>query len=437
MRIHLIAGARPHEAVRRAVHLSFLGHGVASLTLPGLAALLPRHHEVRLQDEQVAPLDLRAPMDLALLTAKTCYAPRVYEIAQQLRARGVPVVMGGCHASLNPDEAGQHVDAVVRFEADAILGRVLQDVEARRLQPRYEGGPVDLRRVPRPRRDLLQKRYLIHAVQVSRGCRHACGFCCIRQVYGPGCRTRPLSDVVDELRSLGPLLGFLDENLVADPDFAEALFRAMIPLRKRWMAQVSVDVLDRPELLELAGRAGATGFFFGIESLDPRNLAAAGKSQNDVRRYGDLVRACHAAGIAVGAGMLFGLDQDRPDVFDRTLAGLEDLGVDQGYFKIATPYPGTPFFASLDAEGRILSRDWSRYDGCFPVFRPRFLTPRQLFEGVRSVRTRFYRRRSVLRRLDPRLRLPAWAQLNMARLAAVAYRQADLDGERYLREIDP
>ncbi len=438
LRIHLLAGARPFEAAVRPIRFAFSGHGVANLTLPWLAALIPGEHEVTLQDEQVAPLDLSAPMDLALITAKTCYAPRAYQVARRLRARGVPVVLGGCHATLNPDEAAEHADAVVLGEAEPVIDRLLADASNGGLQPRYEGGPVELDALPLPRRDLLQKRYIIDAVGVSRGCSHGCAFCCIRSLYGPGCRTRPLGQVVDEIRGLGPFLGFLDENLVADPDYARALFEALVPLKRRWMAQVSVDMLEAPGLIDLAGRSGAVGFFFGMETIDQHNLDAAGKRHNDVARYGELARACHDAGIAVGAGMLFGLEHDRPDCFARTRDVMQGIGIDQGYFKIATPYPGTPFFRRLESEGRILTRDWAYYDGCFPVFEPAHMSPRQLFDGVCWIRRAYYRKRAVARRMRTfwRLRLPWWAQINMNRLARDAYCKSEALGQRFLAEID-
>ncbi len=437
LRIHLLAGARPFEAAVRPIRFAFSGHGVANLTLPWLAAMIPPRHRVSIQDEQVQPLDLQAPMDLALISAKTCYAPRAYAIAARLRSRGVPVVLGGCHTTLNPREASKHVDAIVLGEADQVIHELLADVADGCLKPRYQGGPVALDRLPLPRRDLLQKRYIIDAVGVSRGCSHACSFCCIRSLYGPGCRTRPIGEVVDEIRRLGPFLGFLDENLVADFDYAQALFEALIPLKRRWLAQVSVDMLEQPGLVELAGRSGAVGFFFGMETVEQANLDAAGKLHNSVDRYGELVRECHDAGIAVGAGMLFGLEHDGPDCFERTRDVMQQLGVDQGYFKIATPYPGTAFFSKLEAEDRILSRDWAYYDGCFPVFQPEKMSPRQLFEGVCWIRQAYYSPRAVAQRMRRfwRLRLPWWAQINMNRLARDAYRKSELLGQRFLLEI--
>lgn len=438
LHIHCIAGARPFERALTPVRWAFAGHGVANLTLPWLAGLIPPRHHVTIQDEQVAPLDLDAPMDLALLTAKTCYAPRAFEIAAALRARGVPVVMGGCHATLCPDECAEHVDSVVRGEAEGVLQQVLFDAADGCLAPRYAGGPVPLAGLPRPRRDLLKKRYIIDAVHTSRGCSHGCAFCCMRSVYGPGHRPRPVGEAIDELRTLGPYLGFHDENLVANRAWAREFFEAMIPLGKLWMGQASLDIMEDPELVELAGRAGCTGFLTGMETIDQANLEATGKTQNTVAAYGDMVRACHEAGIAVGAAMLFGLEHDTPDSFAETVTAMHDLEIDQAYFKIVTPYPGTAYFDVLDAEGRILTRDWQYYDGCFPVFQPRHMSPRQLFEGACWARQEFYRYRHVARRMRHvrRLRLPWWAQLNMNRLARDAFAAGEPLGERLLREIE-
>jgi len=212
VRVHLFAGARPWERPHRPVRHAFRGQGLANLTLPGLAALIPHHHDVRLQDEQVAPLDLDAPIDLAMVTTKACYTPRAYEIADALRDRGVPVVIGGCHASLNPEEAAGHADAVVTGEAESVMPALLEDAARGRLEPRYKGTQADMARVPVPRRELLQKRYITDSLIVSRGCNYSCRFCCIRGFYGPGFRAKPVGQVVDEVRGLGTYLSFLDEK---------------------------------------------------------------------------------------------------------------------------------------------------------------------------------------------------------------------------------
>ena len=437
MRIHLLAGARPFERAREPVRSALRGQGLANLTLPGLAALIPRHHSVVLQDEQCAPVDLDAPMDLAMVTTKACYAPRAYQLADRLRERGVPVVLGGCHASLNPDEAATHCDALVVGEAEDVMPRLLDDARAARLQPRYMGQQADMSRVPWPRRDLLQKHYMTSSLTVSRGCNYACRFCCIRGFYGTGFRARPVDDVVREVRRLGPFLGFLDENLVADGAYARELFTALIPQRRRWLAQVSSDIVHDPELIDLAARSGARGFHIGFETINPRNLEAEGKGHNDVAAYQELIDRCRRAGIMLAAGIIFGLEGDTEDVFPETLEALGHMGVDLCYFKMATPYPGTDFYTRMERQGRILTRDWSWYDGCFPVFEPPGMTARQLFEGTRGASRRFYSVRSVAARLGNyrKLKIPLWAAINLNRLATLAYRHSVVQGEQFLRSI--
>ena len=437
MKIHLLAGARAFERAKKPLRHAFQGQGVANLTLPGLAALIPRRHQVVVQDEQSAPIDFTAPMDLALITTKSCYAPRAYEIGDRLRDRGVPVVMGGCHASLNPEEAGRHCDAVVIGEAESLMPRLLDDAEAGALEPLYHGEQANLAEVPFPRRELLQKRYLIDAMVVSRGCNYFCRFCCIRGFYGPGFRGRPVGQVVEEVKGLGPYLGFHDENLVAEEDYARELFSALIPMKKRWIAQVSADILEKPGLIEMAARSGALGFHIGFETINPDNLKAEAKTHNDVEFYGELVKRLHGEGIMIAAGLIFGLDGDGPDIFDETLEVMNRIGVDICYFKMATPYPGTEFYDQMEKEDRILSRKWEYYDGCFPVFRPRGLTPRQLFEGTRRTSSRFYSLPSVARRIPGymKLSMPLWATLNMNRLAVKAYSHSEMLGQSFLEEV--
>ena len=436
MRIQLFAGARPWERPPRPVKHAFRGQGLANLTLPGLAALIPRRHQVRIQDEQVAPLDLDGPMDLAMVTTKACYAPRAFEICDRLRARGVPVVAGGCHASLNPDEAARHADAVVLGEAEALMSELLADAEAGGLKARYQGQQADMARVPVPRRELLQKRYITDALIVSRGCNYACRFCCIRGFYGEGFRARPVGQVVDEVKSLGKYISFLDENLVSETDYALELFEALAPLKRRWLAQVSSDIVLQPQLIEAAARAGARGFHIGFESINPENLAAEDKGHNSVEAYQELIDRLRAAGIMLAAGIMFGLDDDEPDCFARTTDTLKRMGVDLAYFKMATPYPGTPFYARIDGEGRLLSHDWSYFDGCFPVFRPHKMSARQLLEGTIQARRDFYAKRAIARRVSgyTRLSIPIWAALNLNRLAKVAYRHTELLGDQFLQE---
>jgi radical SAM superfamily enzyme YgiQ (UPF0313 family) len=417
---------------------AFRGHGVANLTLPYLAALIPHEHGVVIQDEQVAPLRLSDSIDLALITAKSCFSPRAYEVGDRLRSMGVPVVLGGCHVSINPEEALEHADAVVVGEAESVIHAVLRDAAGKRLKPLYRGEPVPLENLPISRRDLLQKRYLLDAIVVSRGCNYTCSFCCIRDFYGRGFRGRPIGEVVEEAKKLGPRLGFLDENLIGDRSYGRELFKALRPLGKVWLAQVSADIIEEPDLIELAARAGALGFLIGFETVNPANIRAMGKSHNRIEAYRGIVDLCHSHGISVAPGIVFGFDRDSVDTFPETLRILEELGVDLCLFKIVTPFPGTAYFRKLRSEGRILTEDWSYYDGHFPTFRPAGMTVRELFNGVQWIRERFYSTRGVLKRIKGyrRLKIPLWASINLNRLTRKAYRHANLLGGKLLARME-
>jgi radical SAM superfamily enzyme YgiQ (UPF0313 family) len=222
---------------------------------------------------------------------------------------------------------------------------------------------VDLAATPIPRRDLTTgtaRHYVtVNAVQVGRGCVHGCRYCSVTAFHRRTYRSRPLDHVLAELAGLPRELMFVDDNLVADPGFARALFRAMVPLRKRWVGQCSVEIAVDPELLRLAHRAGCRGLFVGVETTDPDSLATLDKGFNQAHRLPLRLAAIREQGIGVIAGMIVGLDRDRPAAFQHTLSFLERNRVDALQLNILTPLPGTPLFADFDRQGRIVDRDWS------------------------------------------------------------------------------
>ncbi len=256
--------------------------------------------------------------------------------------------------------------------------------------------------VPQPRRDLLARtaRHYIttSAVQVGRGCVHACRYCSITAFHRRTYRARPLQEVLAELRGMGRNLIFVDDNLIADPGYARRLFEAMAPLRKRWVSQCSIRIADDPDLLAGARRAGCRGLFIGIETLSARNLAAVDKGFNDAESYRERIGRIRRAGIGVIAGIIVGMDHDDPSVFEHTLRFLQEARVDAVQVNILTPLPGTPLFAQLDAEGRVLDRDWSRYDFRHVVVRPARMTPAQLQAGADWLYAQYYRLDRVLLR---------------------------------------
>ena len=412
MRILLILPAGERVRVTRAdpkvPKRAMLRFSVLPLTT--VAALSPPQHEVRILDENVEPLDLEADCDLVGITFMTALAPRAYEIAQGFRARGKITVGGGYHATLCAGEAAGHFDAIVAGDAEGAWEQVLGDAEAGRLRSgsntpgRIYRATVHSPRLcaPVPRRELTAataRHYVtVNAVQTGRGCPHVCRYCSVTMFHRHQYRHRPVAEVLDEIRPLPRDFIFVDDNIIADRSFARALFSAMIPLRKRWVSQCSIDIADDAELLELAGAAGCCGLFIGIETTSAENLAAMGKQFNQSGRYRQRLAAIREAGIGVVAGIIVGMDSDDTGVFGRTLRFLDETGIDALQLNILTPLPGTPLFAELQAAGRVTDTDWSHYDYRHVVFRPAGMTPAELQAGADWLYARFYRLDWILRR---------------------------------------
>ncbi len=289
MKILLVSPAAEHLRVTddRVPRRKMLRFSVLSLTT--VAALTPERHEVTLCDENVQPLDFDAPCDVVGVSFMTALAPRAYEIAAEFRRRGKIVVAGGFHPTFRPEEAAEHFDAVVVGEAEGLWPRLLEDVEQGRPARFYRAAePPDLAATPVPRRELtagVSRHYVTtHAVQTGRGCRHGCKFCSITAFARGTHRSRPLENVIEELKTIPRHFMFVDDNIIGDPEYAKRLFRAMAPMRKRWISQCSLKIADDPELLALARGAGCCGLFVGVETISQQNLDAVDKGFNDEQR---------------------------------------------------------------------------------------------------------------------------------------------------------
>jgi radical SAM superfamily enzyme YgiQ (UPF0313 family) len=392
------ASAPEMRRIRRARLLNF-----QQITMPYLAALVPPGWQVHHVDEAVETLNYQAPADLAAITFHTPSAPHAYETAARLRQRGIPVVLGGPHASLLPEEAARHADYVVAGEAEALWPEFLSDFAAGRAQPIYRCvQPPELAGVPQARKDLYHRHdYTQGRLFATRGCPHHCDFCTPAVMYGSRLRRRPVAEVAAEFASFpGKVIIFWDENIAADRSYARELFRAITPYRKWWSSQASVHAGLDNEFLALASRSGCKQLFLGLESISQPSLDAAHKRFNRVGDYAAIIQRIHSHGIAVQAGLVFGFDGDPPGIFAETLDFLEFAGVQNATFNILTPFPGTPLFHRLEAEGRILTRDWRRYNGREDVvFTPRLMSPQQLLDGYHWANQRFYSSPSIARRL--------------------------------------
>lgn len=367
-----------------------------------VAAATPPGHEITICDENVQPVDLEADVDLVGITMMTAVANRGYEIAAAFRGRGIPVVAGGYHPTLAPEDVLPHVDAMVAGDAELAWPKVIEDAERGRLMRLYNEPCTSLEGLPHPRRDLLQTTAhhyaTTNAVQAGRGCRHGCSYCSISAFSERKHLFRPVQEVVDEIRTLKGDLIFVDDNIIASPENARELFTALIPLKKRWVSQCSITIADDPDLLKLAHRSGCRGLFIGIESIEQNNLKLVSKEFNNAKNNKKRARVIHRAGIGIVAGMIVGMDHDGPECFEKTLRFLQSAGIECLQLNILTPLPGTPLFRNYERSGRIVDQNWEHYDFRHCVIRPVRMTAEELQDGADWLYRQFYRLDRVVRR---------------------------------------
>jgi radical SAM superfamily enzyme YgiQ (UPF0313 family) len=380
--------ARTGLTVNRSSRFPPIGLGI-------VAALTPAHWDVALLDENWEPF-VYQDADLVGITAFTASANRAYEIAAVYRERGVPVVMGGIHASMCTEEALRFVDAAVVGEAERAWPQVVADVEAGRLQRVYHGEWVDLAGLPHPRRDLFHPGYMFASVQTSRGCPMDCEFCSVTAFNGHSYRRRPPEEVLDELETIPQkMLFFVDDNIIGygreSRELGLALFRGMVErkLDKWWFCQASLNFADDDDVLRWAARAGCKMVFLGLEAEEVDALAEVNKRLNlrrGVESYEQAFHRIHRAGIAVLGAFIFGLDGDTPEKLHHRAVYMVRSGVDVMQKTFLTPLPGTRLFDQLQEEGRLLYTDfpgdWERYDMGEAVHRPRGMTPEALAQAM-------------------------------------------------------
>jgi radical SAM superfamily enzyme YgiQ (UPF0313 family) len=376
----------------------------APLTLTTLAALVPSdlHAEIQLIDEGVQQIPNEIEADIVGITAITGTAPRAYEIADRLRKHKIPVVLGGVHPTLMPEEAAEHADAVVVGYAEETWPQLLRDFQNSRMQPLYRSEvPKTLDHLPVARRDLLRKNtyVTVNSIYATRGCPNSCQFCVIPIAWGKRTAFRPIPEVIAEIEQLdGRDLVLIDPNLTSDPQYARQLFEALAPLKKRWFGLATTEIVEG-ELLTLAAKSGCRGIFMGFESVTQSTLDGIDKSFNVANKYRDLVNRVHDHGIAIQGAFVFGFDSDDPSVFEQTVEAVDKLNIDLPRFSIFTPFPGTPIYNKLNSEGRIIERNWSLYDAQHVVFKPAKMTPTELQEGLHDAWRQTYRTGSILKRV--------------------------------------
>ncbi|MFH2112914.1 MAG: radical SAM protein [Spirochaetota bacterium] len=376
------------------------------LELGVLGTLTPPEHELTMCDERVETLPLNQPFDLVAISVQIYTARRAYHIADDFRSRGIPVVLGGIHPTLVPDEAAAHADAVVIGDAEGAWAQVLADSSAGCLKKRYQ---APLSAPTPPRRELYRgRRYLpISLLQFGRGCTQGCAYCAVTASSAGRHIHREVKEVIQDVEAQDRRnLFFVDDNLVADHQAAKELFKALIPQKIRWVSQASLDMTNDRELMDLMAESGCLGHVIGFESLDPRNLESVGKKVNLpglVDRYHRELAVLREYGLQTWAAFTLGYEYDTPD----SIRNLLDFALGEKFtfaaFNILMPYPGTPFYQTLKDQGRLL------YDGTWwlhPAYRfnhaafvPRSMSPDELSEAGLACRRKFNSPASIFSRV--------------------------------------
>lgn len=382
-------------------------HFVPPLTGIHLAALTPAKYTVRVIHQQVEPVNLDSDADVIVLSFFSGFAPEAYRLAEAYRQRGKITIAGGPHVTFAPEEALRFVDSVIIGEGESVWEQIFDDIEQNRLQTRYEGEAIPLIHVPTPRYDLLPSQYFIRrVVQATRGCPFSCSFCTV-PTLNPGFRTRPIESVLNDIRYNNfrwwwqrKMVWFWDDNLTANRPYIKELLRQMIPLRKWWLTQASMDIAEDDELLDLMRDSGCIGIFFGIESFGEESLIDARKRQNKVLEYQGRIKKLHDRGISVMAGFISGLDGDTPASIRDMAKQLEEIGVDVPFLSILTPFKGTRSYAKMMENDRLRSHlGWEFYNGYNVTFVPNKMTPEELLQAHRDLWRSAFSLRAVLRRI--------------------------------------
>ncbi len=385
------------------------------LSIAILSALTPPNIERIFFDEQCEDIDFGVFADLVAITVDTFGAKRSYQIARRFRDRNIPVVMGGFHPTLMPEEVQEHVDAVVIGDAEGVWAQIIADVQKGDLQPLYHSSSRSFLGVMPDRSIFEQKKYIpFSLVQFSRGCRFNCDFCSVRQFYKDGFFVRPLEEVVADIKSLKRKNVFIvDDNLLANIKKTKEFLRALIPLKIRWGTQISIDVTKNKEIMDLLQASGCAIVFIGFESLHPGNLEQIGKKVNYAKiDYLDAIEEFHRRGIMIDASFVFGYDHDTVDSFDHALEFALKRKFFHVNFGVINPMPGTRLHDRLEEEGRLIYDKWwlhPDYHMGRATFRPKGISAELLgrevdriqreIRSLSSIFKRSFERRTSLRNL--------------------------------------
>lgn len=372
-----------------------------------LAAITPLHIEVRVTHQQVEAVNFDTDAALIAISFFSGFATEAYRLASIFREKGKTVVAGGPHVTYCQEEALQYFDAIVEGEAEDVWAQLLEDFESGHLQQRYKGTPADMQGLPTPRYDLLKDRFFVpRVIQATRGCPFRCSFCSV-PTLNPGFRLRPVNDVIRDIEYNDfkywwqrKIVWFWDDNLTINRKYIRELLTAMIPHKKWWLTQASMDIAKDEALLDLMKASGCIGVFLGIETFGKESLIDANKRQNKIAQYKKAVDALHKRGICVMAGFISGFDHDSPEAILEMADRLLEIGVDVPFLSILTPFKGTPLYQQLSQQDRILEdRGWEYYNGYNVAFEPNSMSPEKLLDCHRILWKKAFSPRHSIKRI--------------------------------------
>ena len=389
--------------IKRPMDTDLKTHMSPPLGLLTVLNVLRDKHHVKLENENIRPVEFFDGPDIVGISVTVDTLPRAIEIAAEFRKRGIPVVAGGIHITTAPDAIpADAFDALCIGPAEGTWPRIMQDFEQGALKKIYRcDGSFTGAEIVSPAYDAIDKRDYLYCniVHTSRGCPFRCDFC-YNSCGGHTYLIRPIEDVLRDIHTVGRRhIMFIDDNFAGNPAWTRKLLRAITPLNIRWNAAVSLNVALDTDLLDLMKRSGCEGLFIGFESVNEASIKGVHKGQNSLDRYEQAVRNIHDRGMMVNASFVFGLDGDTPDTFRNTLEWIIRNRIETVTSHIMTPYPGTVLYDRLKAEGRITTDDLSLYNTANVVFRPARMSAEELQSGYLWIYRQVYSFRNILRRM--------------------------------------
>jgi radical SAM superfamily enzyme YgiQ (UPF0313 family) len=411
-----------------------VGFKVPQVALQIIAALTPKDIIVSMVDEHVSDIDFSKDYDLVGISIMTATAKRGYDIARKFSGNGSKVVFGGIHASVMPEEAIKHGDAVVIGEAESSWPKLIEDFRQNSLKRYYQNKEPDLSKAPLPKRDSRIDRSVLGikcpGFYTTKGCPYDCEFCSVSSVYGKKVRTVPIPLVIKDIENANSKIFLsLDDNVAANPRYAKSLFKEMAHSNIEWGGQCTVTIAKDDELLRLCRESGCRGLFVGLESVSAKAVNRMHKTLKSIEDNEDAIKKIQDAGVIFHPSFVFGFDDDTKAVFDDTLEFLYRNTITTATFNILTPYPGTKLYRRFKQERRLISEDWNHYNHYTVTFRPKNMTERELAEGYFLLKKEFYSLSNICRRITrlSEISYPGFAQLMYVLFNNIAGSQTLID----------